>query len=385
MSLLSDFEGHAGELLLLTPCSADHLQPLSLLAGQVGNLLPLLAENCKVYWACASRHIPQAPFEIDGRQVVPVQLSGIPAASDHARWVQDPILIHQTDAGRRVLQPVPPANTLDSPNRFAVDTALARALAQALQCPVLGTSIAAEGGNVMRLADHLLLGRDIGLDNGIARSGPHLNPGRQDWEILGKRALEEFGGEKVVWVGCERMASHGLKGLAIKSTPSWQPLFHLDLFMLPGGKGPDGQLRLFIGKIQNLETQSIRPEDLQSLQLLQAMLDEVETSLRQQISGVEIAHLPIMASVHEGSIAIESLCNGWVEVGSQGRLAFLPDYRTHPHRDQYAVRRAMLHDLAADTLAHWGFETRWVDMDFPNLSRHAGALHCAIKILSRTP
>jgi hypothetical protein len=384
MSLLSDFEGHASAVLVLTPCAADYDQPQSLLTGRVGNLLELLPQDCHLFWACASKHLPEAAFEIDGRHVVPIHLPGIHGAPGHAGWVQDPLLVWCVHQDRVILQPVPPLGAAEAPSRLEVDTVLARSLANTLNCPIRSIPLAVEGGNVLRLGDCLLLGRDIGPDNGISIRGPHLHPDVAVWKHLEAKALAELGGKEAVWVGNERKAAHGLRGLPIKNTPSWQPLFHIDLFLLPGGVGPGGEPRLFLGEIQNLNDDALDGADREGLDGLKAMLEEVGESLRHQMPGLQIARLPIITLVTEGQISIESLCNGWVEVSSRGKLAFLPDYRPRPGHDQYSVRRADLHVRAGETLLRWGFQPRWVDMNFPELSRHAGALHCAIKILNRT-
>jgi hypothetical protein len=120
------------------------------------------------------------------------------------------------------------------------------------------------------------------------------------------------------------------------------------------------------------------------LQVLEGALEEVSLTLQAQIPGLQLERLPIITTLQGDRLAVESLCNGWVEVTPSSQKAFLPDFRCRRTNDQYAVVRHEAHLLAENTLKKCGFATQWVDMDFPGLARRGGALHCAIKVLERT-
>ncbi len=374
MALLSDFEGKAIKIAVATPGDVDATRAHSLLRQQLGNLPGQLHPDCQIFWVHRSTNGTIAPFKIDGRAIVPVPLYTEQPLKGHMRWIQDPFVCLQQHAGVTLLLP---ANT-DEIGRETV-----RALSRALDCPVQHTDLHLEGGNILQLGDTLLLGKDLAYQNGIPQQSSWLKPDREAWTVLEGKLKVCFHAKKIVWVGTKHQMELGLDCTAVARC-SWQPLFHLDLFVMPGGISEAGHLRLFLGEVDCWEQIGLGNQGTEAIKQLKLALEEVKSGLTEAIPNVQIARLPILAAVQSGRLSIDTMCNGWVEAGRNLGGAFLPDFGRNARKDAYAQDRHTAHLNAEQPLAAWGLKCQWVDMDLGQLSTEGGALHCSTKILERT-
>lgn len=375
MPLISDFEGRATVIAVATPGNVGLPSPQVALVKQLGSLPRQLSPGSTIVWVCAASATPVAPFEIDGCRVVPVRIRPDKTVQGRIRWIQDPFVCRWDGATVSLVVP-------DAADGVAKETVLQ--ISTALGWEVRSVPLWFEGGNMLQVGDILLLGRDLAYKNGIPKAGSWLDQNRKRWETLEAAFKSTFHVSKVVWVGTDFEVALPM-GCVATTKPSWQPLFHLDLFLLPGGMNPDGVPRLFLGELHNIDLINTSETDRETLFLLQGALDEVEAHLLRSIPQVELSRLPIITTLQENRLAVQSLCNGWVEVGPHGRRAYLPDYGRNNRQDRYAGMCHAAHEAASLTLAQWGFRPVWVDMNFKKVAREGGALHCAVKILKRTP
>jgi hypothetical protein len=374
MSLLSDFEGCASVVAVATPGKQPLGEPQARLAEVLGNLPGKLAASCIILWIHAGKETSDAPFEIDGRTVIPVFIAPSDAVPGKVRWLQDPFVCALTQGAPTLVVPV-------QSNGLSKETVLR--LAASLNWLVKPVPLHLEGGNILQLGEYLLLGKDLAYQNGIERVDTYLSPKREPWAALEAQIQSAWGAKQLVWVGTDHEVRLPVVSTA-RVAPTWQPFFHLDLFLLPGGRSPEGNLRLFLGQLVNVEHLGLTEMHRQAFAQLETALDGLEVLLRAAIPGLEIARLPILTFLQGSQLLVQSLCNGWVEVTPTTKQAFLPDYRPQDLPPAYRLTVDEAHLQAEQSLKAWGFTTRWVEMNFPKLAQDGGALHCAVKVLVRT-
>lgn len=371
MSFSCDIKGSAKLLAIAIPNTATKGKAASAV-HEIGNLLDKLPLDCEVLWVYP--HTPEAEQTI---QNLPPRIRPLPLhipmkqAGGHFRWIQDPFICSQTCLGRELVLPAS-ASIADKEACFQI----AKVTGQVIR-PV---DLAFEGGNAIMLGDYLLLGRDIAYQNGIPRCGPFLSPKPQPWRDLETRFLDLSGAKQIVWVGLNKLFTPPFKSDAMIS-PSWQPLFHIDLFLLPGGFTPQGHPRLFIADPLLPSHETCYHDKLHSLR---QALEEVARNLLTDIPNLEIVSLPMVITFVGSKATMFNLCNGWVEQTHDRLYAYLP----HFYGDHYSppVKQALRHSRlqATEILEQLGFTTHFVEMNFANLLEQAGALHCCTKILDRS-
>jgi hypothetical protein len=374
MTRLSDFKGRASKIAVATPGEVKESLAVAKLTQQLGNLPDKVHADCKIYWVHKAADQAIAPFEIGGRAIIPVPVQAQQRAAGHFRWIQDPFICLQSTEGLSLLLPS---------NADEIGRATVRALALALDCPMRHTDLHLEGGNILQLGDTLLLGKDIAFQNGIPQQGTWLKPDREAWATLERKLKACFQAKHIVWVGTQHQIDIGLDCVAVASQ-SWQPFFHLDLFVMPGGVSEDGQLRLFIADVYSWEQIGLNEHELAGLARVKLALDEVKNGLLEAISNLQIAPMPLLTTVQSGRLAVETMCNGWIESARDRGQVYLPDFGRNGRKDAYGLHRHAAHLLAEQGMAKWGLKCAWVDMDFEQLSAEGGALHCSTKILERT-
>jgi hypothetical protein len=374
MALLSDFEGSATMIAIATPGKGVLRNPHATLAKALGDLPSLLHPRCKIIWVNGSLGDPIAPFEIDGRVVIPVQIQTGDKMPGRMVWMQDPFVC-QHHAGVTTLVLPSHANGREQ--------AMVQQISLYLGWEAQAVNLHLEGGNMLQIGDALLLGKDLAYQNGIAQLKTWLHPNRAAWETLESKFCAVFGTKRVVWVGTRHQVVLPVGCEAIVKT-TWQPLFHLDLFLLNAGVNHRGNPRIFLGELFNIDHLELSDDDHAALAVLRDALDEIGLQLLGDFPGLEIARLPILTVLQANRLSVQSLCNGWTEVTAGEKQAFLPDFRKSTLYPTYQDQVDQAHLLAEASLENWGFCTRWVDMNFSQLAREGGALHCAVKILERT-
>jgi hypothetical protein len=286
------------------------------------------------------------------------------------RWAQDPFLVLKT-ADWTIL--------LDSlHNRRLCDFFLPLEVAQQAGPDFLvrPTRLYLEGGNVLRGNRCVFIGQDLIQDN------------MNRLEHTEAEVLDEFrqvlGVDEILQVGWGREVTR-LNVDGGEGAETWQPLFHIDMFMSLGGMDAGrGQEVIFLGSpslaVELLKTAN-NPKVLASE--VEARADGLfqEIGLKLRNAGFRVISLPIFFYDN----ATFSWNNCLVEVYAGQKRVYLPSYQCAHDPEKLNPSFACLEAEVARIYASQGFEVTW----FPNgrffrtLARHGGSLHCAVKVMAR--
>lgn len=370
MTLLNDIQGTTAQIMVYSSHQGAEgdLAPIA----KLGNLPAMLPDGCSIVWVVRSAKPLKFPAHASGRPLLPVHIDSRIDAP-RGRWLQDPFLC--LNDGKQIELVV----TRDA-DAFALDAG--RRIAAATERSFRSVRLQFAGGNMLRLDDTLLVGRDLALDNGLNVEGDFIAPDKAAWAALEQQIRTECRVEHIVWVGLKGKFEPGIKPVG-QLSESWQPLFHLDLFLLPGGRSADGRLRLFLGEVHPVPDIYMDAAQEAALDSLRTALEEVREHLHDSLQGLELLRMPIIIYPAANQLMVHSLCNGWLDRGPKGDWAYLPDYRKAKIPEQYAAAAASAHAVAESRLCAWGIAARWVHMDFHQYAQDGGALHCAVKVLQR--
>jgi hypothetical protein len=291
-------------------------------------------------------------------------------------WVQDQAVAFQSDG------PDDPPGLICGP-RFV--PAGAAGVAAGDRLPLL------DGGNILALRNHVLVGSD---EFALWRRTRPEPPPEDEAEARALFASDyQMPGRVVVVGGAEPSAApigrtvHRADGSVWRHDPapgiveagSRQPVFHLDVFVTPAGPGPDGRERLLVGdpalasKIGGWE-----PTE----PWYQARFDGAAAEL--EAEGFTVVRNPLPAigvdHAHRGRRTAHLLSpnNGWVEATGVARpRAWLPIFADPTDAGRAAIDRFM--------------EALWAELGFDvvpvagltPLALRNGGLNCASKILRR--
>lgn len=167
---------------------------------------------------------------VEGR--AEAHIHAAPEGLDFTHWARDALVAVETGAGPRVL--------ISEKFGRRDDAAAARALAEAAGVEVRETHIALDGGNLLAQGGDVLVGRELfeagadSLDAGSARRVIALGTATA-------RPAETVVDSQILPTGWRERRRTGVgKGQV-------QPLFHIDLFVSPAGKTPEGRPRWLVG------------------------------------------------------------------------------------------------------------------------------------------
>lgn len=289
------------------------------------------------------------------------------------RWAQDPFLVLQAP-GWTVL--------LDSlHNRRLCDFFLPLEIAQQAgpEFLVRPTRLYLEGGNVLRGRRAAFIGQDLVQQN-MSRLG------HSEAEVL-QEFQETLGVEAVLPVGL----GHSVPRLQVEGGEpgeggqTWQPLFHIDIFLSLGGMDAErGEEIVFLARPRlcaALLQAAGRPKVLASE--AEPHADGLFEAVGQQLSaaGFRVIDLPIFFYDR----ATFSWNNGLVEVYGDHKRVYLPSYRCDHDPEQLNPSFEILEAQVEAIYAGQGFTVTWFRNGrfWRTLARHGGSLHCAVKVMAR--
>lgn len=289
------------------------------------------------------------------------------------RWAQDPFLVMQMP-GWTVL--------LDSlHNRRLCDFFLPLEIAQQAgpEFLVRPTRLYLEGGNVLRGRRAAFIGQDLVQQN-------MLRLGRSEAEVL-QEFRDVLGVETLLPVGL----GHSVPRLQVEGGEpgeggrTWQPLFHIDLFLSLGGTDAEsGQELVFLAR-PRLCAGVLRAAERPSVLASEAEphADGLFEAVGQQLSaaGFRVIGLPIFFYDR----ATFSWNNGLVEVDGDHKRVYLPSYRCEHDPEQLNPSFEILEAEVEAIYAGQGFTVVWFRNGrfWRTLARHGGSLHCAVKVMAR--
>jgi hypothetical protein len=371
MTLLNDIQGSTAQIMVYS----DHgeTDDMAALLEKLGNLPVQLPLDCCIVWVVRSAKPLKFPADAQGRPLLPVHID-CRIDAPRGRWLQDPFLCL---SGHERTELVVDKNADDFVRVAAFQ------IAAATGWTIRPVDLRFAGGNLLRLDDVLLVGKDLAFENLICEPSDFLVPNAAAWEALKAKLRRLFQVEHIVWVGLERKFKPQIRPIGLDDL-TWQPFFHLDLFLMPGGRDAEGRLRVFVGEIHPVTDIYTDVAQVGALDALRMALEEITAKLVHDLPGLIVERLPILILSGPQRLNVYSLCNGWLDVGPHGGRAYLPDYRAAIGETQYALAIAQAHAAAEAKLLSLGIATIWVQMNFLEYASDGGALHCAVKVMHRT-
>ena len=312
---------------------------------------------------------------------------GFPIAN--SEWAQDPFSVLQSENGSPVLlQPLFSDRYMD---KFI---SLALAANPELDALIKPTNLLIEGGNILGCGDLLLVGKDLLAQNILRRlkKSNGVQGSENMIEEIERMFLQDFGCRHIYWVGFEK----ALPDLTRENHLTYQPAFHIDLFLTCGGRQPSGQELLFCGD-PSLSAQLLSGKVAPALSRISPAVRENFSLFRSTFESkgpgsiigfpeMEIVSLPIY--MYRG--ITYSYNNCLVESFGSDKIAYLPNYIVSEEDDRYHELNPVFRILQPATeeifLSHGFTEVRWIGPGkfFRTLSQMRGSLHCITKVLKRS-
>lgn len=257
------------------------------------------------------------------------------------------------------------------------------------------TKLLLEGGNILANDSFILAGKDLLAQNILQALGKDGRPesSRELLEQMDTQFRTEFSVDHVIWVGTDRAREDWSRPGHL----TYQPAFHLDLFITLGGKTEDGRQIVFVGDPKL--TQKVLKAELKDkaptfpVQIIQhfEVLDEfwLRHEMERGLGMPSFKVVPVPLFIH--SRVIYSYNNCLVESYDGETVAYLPEYRVSEREDKYERLNPYFKVMASmveEALLGNGFtKVNWLGPGkfFRKLSLMRGSLHCITKVLKRYP
>ncbi|MEM1000009.1 MAG: hypothetical protein AAGN35_23345 [Bacteroidota bacterium] len=318
-----------------------------------------------------------------------------------SEWVQDSFGVKTGPEGWGIiLQPILASRPGD---QFLADELT---LHPDLRMLIQKTELKFEGGNILTGNDFALVGKNTLAVNWIDRlkqtQEADLGELNEEFDRLNAQFARTLGVRELIWVGFDSPRLD----LFDQSRLSFQPDYHLDLFLTLGGRSDSGSELIFIAdprmgqKIAEAATSEEVDHGLQwdgeaiSNSLIAQQFDDLErffaTYNLQAQTQFEVVRLPML--IHAG--IVYSFNNAIVDMTDHGKRVFVPNYcedlsdpggkgkLTRTLNDQLqAVSAAVKEAFHGAGFGQVIFTGDGALMK--NYARRRGSLHCLTKVLRR--
>lgn len=263
-----------------------------------------------------------------------------------------------------------------------------------LDMVVRPTKLLIEGGNLLAGSGFILAGKDMLARNILFR----MEKDSQNREAAFFREQVEndfrrdLGVDQILWVGFER-SRESWKG---DGGESYQPDFHIDLFITLGGCNSEGKQIIFLGdpelarsllkKEVNLDHYPIPDGALSQFHELKRYFEGLIANPRPGIPEIELVNLPLF--IYQDIVM--SFNNCLVESFDGQKKAYLPEYATSECEDRYERLNPVfkcLKPITEQLFRDAGFDAvTWIGPGrfFRKLALLRGSLHCITKVLRRS-
>jgi hypothetical protein len=307
----------------------------------------------------------------------------------HSEWAQDPFVVLQNDRSEGAfLQPLYSKRYMD---KFI---SLQLAAWPELDMMVKPTELLIEGGNVLAYNDLVLIGKDT-LAQNLLRLLQKMNRAAVNQEIRSELQAEfkrQLGIDNILWVGFD----HARACYQRPEQETFQPAFHLDLFLTAGGKNEKGEYVLFLGNPQlalNLLEGRVPATKTKFPAIAEANFKEIRKWFKQFESGAAAREIPLHivdVPIYFFHDILFSFNNGLVEGPAAQKTAYLPTYRVGLAEDKYESLNDVFDILEPEVeriFTDNGFKrVNWIGPGkfMRKLSMMRGSLHCITKVLARS-
>ncbi len=239
-----------------------------------------------------------------------------------------------------------------------------------------------QGGNILPVSGKepfLLVGASI-LQEYV--SGLPAKQKQEAQQKLEKNFAAVFGGAKIYWLGKQKTQGQVNGG---------QPLFHLDLYLMPVGIVPalnKERILIFVAEVKPDYAMAGYTHELAELaQALDKTANWFANDKQHPKHLFVVKRLPLLAFEDKEHIA--SYTNCLVENTTEACRIFLPDYRPQPTNGngvnpERLKKITAIQEIMTTALQEIDIQPVWIDQNFYEMTRKEGALHCLTKVLKRT-
>jgi hypothetical protein len=297
----------------------------------------------------------------------------------HSEFIQDPFLVMESETGAPVL--LEPLRQQNPENAYVSEQ-----LALKGDFLIQPCEIEIEGGNILIGDDYALVGKNTLIQNlPLAKSMGADDP--KEWVANYLKSI--LGVRFIIWVGCEHKFDLG--DFHNTGTQHFQPFFHLDLFVLLGGKANDGSGKevVYLADIKYKSFEEATDEDRSFLDKITVELERIKEYLESSGESypgplIEVRDLPVSGRIiekdGERKFYPYSYLNSHVECFQNVKRIYLPSFSTEAGDLWGKLERKLKDSLEFD-----GFKSvRFIKNDFQTYAKRKGSLHCISKILTRT-
>lgn len=307
------------------------------------------------------------------------------------RWAQDPFVVKTLGDACVLLQPI------FSQRMSYHFLPLELAAQQATNCLVQPCQLYLEGGNVLRGMRHAILGKDLYHANVAYREAVIEKESHGGYRATAKRPqafdTAEFctalGVSEVLILGSDHAAPK--YGMTADDPKSYQPLFHIDLYLTLGGWHGTGNAEelAFVASSRLTRTLLAQAGLADACKLVDASWDARFDEAKSQLQAADyhVVDLPILLAKGYAF----SWNNCLIEIDGPHRRVILASYQVDPKLDQNGEQLnpvfAILEPEVERIYRAKGFEVQWLRTAkgdfFRRIVRQGGGLHCITKVLRR--
>lgn len=230
-----------------------------------------------------------------------------------------------------------------------------------------------DGGNIRKVGDTLLVGKNCLVRNGMLHKSGRVN--FRGWSELEQGFREYWGVDRVLWLGSQKRIVSKYSWWQ-EFTHAFQPFYHLDLYLMPLGRG-----RLAVGEVDFGHLLGHWHPHEDRLKALKRELDGLANQLADE--GYKVVRIPFLMVFSNDGFQLYSHLNGLIEEDELGRVrCYLPSYL-----DDQSLHREELEHLRVAVgriLAQEAIQVHFIAGNFERSAQGMGALHCTTNIISRT-
>ncbi len=322
----------------------------------------------KVHWLfpATTTGLAWEPFSWNQLQIQPVPFSLVDPGqrSGNWEWLQDPFMVVPGERPYFVL-----------PQKVSIqDQLIVTALARSCGAYIRMANVHFEGGNALYWGKKILLGKDTLLHN------PGI--GSDTWKC--RKIIErDLAPAEVAWLG-ETIPQAKEKAQPCSEGFTYQPFFHLDMYLQPAGINGRGQPRIALASVEPSLTHA---EDSTTQILAQRLSQQLEGCGEQLRTAygeaLEIIRLPLVLHLSPDQPRVFSPCNGLFESTRFGDRILLPDYSSGAPPRFWRPRLRKQRRLIEEIWEREGVQVHWIQNGFFEAVEKCGALHCRVKIIRR--
>ncbi|WP_234497993.1 agmatine deiminase family protein [Vibrio maritimus] len=283
-------------------------------------------------------------------------------SSWHSIWAQDGYCCLKDDEGNSIL--IEPLDFTRNGDNFVAEQIAARTNIQ-----VEVTKYHIEGGNILAGDNYVIVGSDY----------LHYNrkiTGETDEQIT-SGFQELFGVENIIWLGFDNPVNFPID--VFQGT--YQPIFHIDMYITLGGKSENGRELIFVGDV-NL-AKSVLEQESPLVEIASSFDKTAEWLSGYSQNGIEfeVVRIPLdLWNISNSQGTFLSYNNCIIEVFGEAKNVYVPSYSSVAPG---SINRRKLDETVASIFNEHGFNVTMLSGAYEELCKNGGSVHCITKVLDR--